>query len=152
MFETEEDKQKAIRNWKWAAYVILPMLFFVGIAKTQIDPDEEAAKAAVRAEEKAANEVRAAASRVELEQTFERNRIVQRYVRSVRDRLYDPRSVEWVTKAYNVQNHAVCLQYRANNAFGAKIMGQSVQYRNIASEDPAVFARYCPSGNHYELF
>jgi hypothetical protein len=57
--------------------------------------------------------------------------------------LREPSSVQYITKAYNRSNDALCIKYRARNGFGGMAIGYLVVINEKVQDTPSSFAKNC---------
>ena len=57
--------------------------------------------------------------------------------------LRDPSSVQYIIKAYNRSNDAICFKYRAKNGFGGMSIGYLVVMNEKAQDSGSAFEKNC---------
>lgn len=57
--------------------------------------------------------------------------------------LRDPSSVEYITKAYNRDNDAICFKYRAKNGLGGMSIGYLVVMEEQVQDTESAFKKNC---------
>jgi hypothetical protein len=65
---------------------------------------------------------------------------------AIEQTLKDPSSIEYITKAYNLDNDALCFKYRARNSFGGMVVNQIVIKDEKVHESASSFSKFC-NGN-----
>ena len=65
----------------------------------------------------------------------------------------DPDSVEYEFRGYNLDNDALCFDYRAKNSFGGYASGKIVVLAdNSVADTKKSYLKNCPNDANYEMF
>lgn len=67
--------------------------------------------------------------------------------------LNDPDSVQYDFKGYNLDNGAMCFDYRAKNGFGGYVRSKIVVLAdNSVFDTNKGYSKHCPADANYEMF
>lgn len=72
---------------------------------------------------------------------------------AVQNSLRDPNSIEWESKAVNIDTGALCYIYRARNGFGGMAQGFAVIVDGKMHRTNKIFDKHCQvKGGNYETY